>query len=178
MRRLRKTGAVDQDGNIVTIPRLPSISNEPPPLDTHGRGATTPSGAAARSTLTNFNSQTGGTAAVNATTGATIQVNELAYFNAGIRGGGQPRAAGLPAPHRRISACLAMAMEAPSRGFGTCLARLLPPSGTLALPGRRPRHCRLRRRDRRRSDVCRRAWSLFRPSPAVLAAQEAISSMK
>jgi hypothetical protein len=26
MRRLRKTGAVDQDGNIVTIPRLPSVA--------------------------------------------------------------------------------------------------------------------------------------------------------
>jgi hypothetical protein len=26
MRKLRKTGAVDQDGNIVTIPRLPSIT--------------------------------------------------------------------------------------------------------------------------------------------------------
>jgi len=25
MRRLRKTGAVDQDGNVVTIPRLPSV---------------------------------------------------------------------------------------------------------------------------------------------------------
>jgi hypothetical protein len=32
MRRLRKTGAVDQDGNVVTIPRLPSVagSNKPP----------------------------------------------------------------------------------------------------------------------------------------------------
>ena len=32
MRKLRKTGAVDQDGNIVTIPRLPSVvgSNKPP----------------------------------------------------------------------------------------------------------------------------------------------------
>jgi hypothetical protein len=32
MRRLRKTGAVDQDGNIVTIPRLPAVagSNKPP----------------------------------------------------------------------------------------------------------------------------------------------------
>jgi hypothetical protein len=26
MRRLRKTGAVDQDGNIVTIPRLPAVA--------------------------------------------------------------------------------------------------------------------------------------------------------
>ena len=32
MRKLRKTGAVDQDGNVVTIPRLPSVSgsNKPP----------------------------------------------------------------------------------------------------------------------------------------------------
>ena len=32
MRKLRKTGAVDQDGNIVTIPRLPAVagSNRPP----------------------------------------------------------------------------------------------------------------------------------------------------
>jgi hypothetical protein len=32
MRKLQKTGAVDQDGNIVTIPRLPSVagSNKPP----------------------------------------------------------------------------------------------------------------------------------------------------
>jgi hypothetical protein len=32
MRKLRKTGAVDQDGNIVIIPRLPSVtgSNKPP----------------------------------------------------------------------------------------------------------------------------------------------------
>jgi hypothetical protein len=32
MRRLRNTGAVDQDGNIVTISRLPSVtgSNKPP----------------------------------------------------------------------------------------------------------------------------------------------------
>src|SRR5215472_5507175 len=32
MRRLRKTGAVDQDGKVVTIPRLPSVagSNKPP----------------------------------------------------------------------------------------------------------------------------------------------------
>ena len=32
MRKLRKTGAVDQDGNIVTIPRLPAVagSNKPP----------------------------------------------------------------------------------------------------------------------------------------------------
>jgi hypothetical protein len=32
MRRLRKTGAVDQDGNLVTIPRLPSVTgaNKPP----------------------------------------------------------------------------------------------------------------------------------------------------
>jgi hypothetical protein len=32
MRKLRKTGAVDQDGNIVTVPRLPSVagSNKPP----------------------------------------------------------------------------------------------------------------------------------------------------
>ena len=32
MRKLRKTGAVDQDGNIVTIPRLPSVAgcNKPP----------------------------------------------------------------------------------------------------------------------------------------------------
>src|SRR5215469_16920330 len=32
MRRLRKTGAVDQDGNVVTIPRLPSVAgaNKPP----------------------------------------------------------------------------------------------------------------------------------------------------
>jgi hypothetical protein len=32
MRKLRKTGAVDQDGNVVTIPRLPSVtgSNRPP----------------------------------------------------------------------------------------------------------------------------------------------------
>ena len=32
MRKLRKTGAVDQDGSLVTIPRLPSISgaNKPP----------------------------------------------------------------------------------------------------------------------------------------------------
>ena len=32
MRRLRKTGAVDQDGHVVTIPRLPSVagSNKPP----------------------------------------------------------------------------------------------------------------------------------------------------
>jgi hypothetical protein len=32
MRKLRKTGAVDQDGNLVTIPRLPSVSgsNKPP----------------------------------------------------------------------------------------------------------------------------------------------------
>ena len=32
MRKLRRTGAVDQDGNVVTIPRLPSVagSNKPP----------------------------------------------------------------------------------------------------------------------------------------------------
>jgi hypothetical protein len=32
MRKLRKTGAVDQDDNVVTIPRLPSVvgSNKPP----------------------------------------------------------------------------------------------------------------------------------------------------
>src|SRR5262249_3240107 len=32
MRRLRKTGAVDQDGNVVIIPRLPPVagSNKPP----------------------------------------------------------------------------------------------------------------------------------------------------
>jgi len=32
MRKLRKTGAVDQDGNLITIPRLPSVtgSNKPP----------------------------------------------------------------------------------------------------------------------------------------------------
>ena len=32
MRRLRKTGAVDENGNLVTIPRLPSITgaNKPP----------------------------------------------------------------------------------------------------------------------------------------------------
>jgi hypothetical protein len=32
MRRLRKTGAIDQDGNVVTIPRLPSVTgaNKPP----------------------------------------------------------------------------------------------------------------------------------------------------
>jgi len=32
MRKLRKTGAVDEDGNVVTIPRLPSVtgSNKPP----------------------------------------------------------------------------------------------------------------------------------------------------
>src|SRR5262249_4723115 len=32
MRKLRKTGAVDQDGNVVTIPRLPPVagSNKPP----------------------------------------------------------------------------------------------------------------------------------------------------
>jgi hypothetical protein len=32
MRKLRKTGAVDQDGNLVTIPRLPSVAgaNKPP----------------------------------------------------------------------------------------------------------------------------------------------------
>ena len=32
MRKLRKTGAVDPDGNVVTIPRLPSVagSNKPP----------------------------------------------------------------------------------------------------------------------------------------------------
>jgi hypothetical protein len=32
MRKLRKTGAVDQDGNVVTIQRLPSVagSNKPP----------------------------------------------------------------------------------------------------------------------------------------------------
>jgi hypothetical protein len=26
MRKLRKTGAVDTDGNVVTIPRLPSVT--------------------------------------------------------------------------------------------------------------------------------------------------------
>jgi hypothetical protein len=32
MRKLRKTGAVDANGNVVTIPRLPSVagSNKPP----------------------------------------------------------------------------------------------------------------------------------------------------
>jgi hypothetical protein len=32
MRRLRRTGAVDQEGNVVTIPRLPSVAggNKPP----------------------------------------------------------------------------------------------------------------------------------------------------
>ena len=32
MRKLRKTGAVDQDGNFVTIPRLPAVTgaNKPP----------------------------------------------------------------------------------------------------------------------------------------------------
>src|SRR5215472_13244840 len=32
MRKLRKTGAVNQDGNVITIPRLPSVagSNKPP----------------------------------------------------------------------------------------------------------------------------------------------------
>jgi hypothetical protein len=32
MRRLRKTGAVDQDGTVITIPRLPSVTdaNKPP----------------------------------------------------------------------------------------------------------------------------------------------------
>jgi hypothetical protein len=32
MRRLRKTGILDQDDNLVTIPRLPSVagSNKPP----------------------------------------------------------------------------------------------------------------------------------------------------
>jgi len=32
MRRLRKTGAVDENGNLVTIPRLPSVTgaNKPP----------------------------------------------------------------------------------------------------------------------------------------------------
>jgi hypothetical protein len=32
MRRLRKTGALDQDGNLVTIPRLPAVTgaNKPP----------------------------------------------------------------------------------------------------------------------------------------------------
>jgi hypothetical protein len=32
MRKLRKTGAVYQDGNVVTIPRLPSVAgaNRPP----------------------------------------------------------------------------------------------------------------------------------------------------
>jgi hypothetical protein len=32
MRKLRKTGAVDQDGNVVTIPRLPSLTgaHKPP----------------------------------------------------------------------------------------------------------------------------------------------------
>jgi hypothetical protein len=31
MSKLRKTGAIDQDGNVVTIPRLPSVagSNKP-----------------------------------------------------------------------------------------------------------------------------------------------------
>jgi hypothetical protein len=35
MRRLRKTGAVDQDGNVVTIPRLPTVTNadKPPGWD-------------------------------------------------------------------------------------------------------------------------------------------------
>jgi hypothetical protein len=32
MRKLRKTGAVDPDGNVVTIPRLPSVTgtHKPP----------------------------------------------------------------------------------------------------------------------------------------------------
>ena len=32
MRKLRKTGAIDEDGNLVTIPRLPSVTgaNKPP----------------------------------------------------------------------------------------------------------------------------------------------------
>jgi hypothetical protein len=32
MRKLRKTGAVDENGNLVTIPRLPSVTgaNKPP----------------------------------------------------------------------------------------------------------------------------------------------------
>jgi hypothetical protein len=32
MRKLRKTGAIDQDGQVVTIPRLPSVAgaNKPP----------------------------------------------------------------------------------------------------------------------------------------------------
>jgi hypothetical protein len=32
MRKLRKTGALDQDGNLITIPRLPSVTgtNRPP----------------------------------------------------------------------------------------------------------------------------------------------------
>jgi hypothetical protein len=29
MRKLRKTGAVDEHGNLVTIPRLPSVTAEP-----------------------------------------------------------------------------------------------------------------------------------------------------
>jgi hypothetical protein len=35
MRRLRKTGAVDQDGSVVTIPRLPTVTNadKPPGWD-------------------------------------------------------------------------------------------------------------------------------------------------
>jgi hypothetical protein len=31
MRRLRKTGAVDQDGNVVTIPRLPAVTGADKP---------------------------------------------------------------------------------------------------------------------------------------------------
>jgi hypothetical protein len=31
MRRLRKTGAVDQDGNVVTIPRLPPVTGASKP---------------------------------------------------------------------------------------------------------------------------------------------------
>ena len=35
MRRLRKSGAVDQDGNVVTIPRLPAVTgaSKPPGWD-------------------------------------------------------------------------------------------------------------------------------------------------
>ena len=33
MRRLRKTGAVDQDGYVITIPRLPSVAGANKPSD-------------------------------------------------------------------------------------------------------------------------------------------------
>jgi hypothetical protein len=39
MRKLRKTGAIDPDGNVVTIPRLPSVTDVHKPPGWNRRSA-------------------------------------------------------------------------------------------------------------------------------------------